>query len=375
MLSSDGLRNLACVVLLCAAGVARGEKVETLRSYWDEDHITIFSDVVITHDDGTQESAQVMGGTVDGIGMLKIAYSGLQPIGYVPTTNDSGARLHWAGSCVFLTPSMKGTPDLAQDDVIAAFTAAANAWNGQAGSCSYIRFMMQPAEDRDLRYDGKNMLIFRGDKWEPGGTDDMHPYNPAATAITTVRFVNDKSRADNGTILDTDIEVNTIDYAMAVGCETRCRTNATSGTVEDLQNTLTHELGHVIGLAHTCYTPDPRNPTAPPPLDNTGQPAPRCELGSLLPKTVTDAVMYPFQGPMEISKRVLSQDDIDGDCHTYPTAMDPHVCAPVEVASDGGCAVSPATSDADDGAFLTGGLLTAFVLSRLRRRRRQGTSL
>jgi hypothetical protein len=49
------------------------------------------------------------------------------------------------------------------------------------------------------------------------------------------------------------------------------------------------------------------------------------------------------------------------------------VCAPVEVASGDGCAMTPATSDADGGVFLTGGILAALGLARLRRR--QGTSL
>lgn len=377
MLSSVVLRQLALTLIVCAVnvgGVARAEQVERLRSYWDAEHRTIYSDVVITHDDGSRESARMMGGTVDGIGMLKIAIYGSQPVDFVRTlTTTTKAPLHWAGSCVFLTPSSKGTHDLAQTDVVAAFTAAANAWNGQAASCSYLRFMMQAAEDLDLDYDGKNALIFREDRWAPGGSTSADPYNPAATAITTVRFIDDMSRQDNGTILDTDIEVNAIDYAMAVGCETQCRTMATNGPIEDLQNTLTHELGHVLGLAHTCYQPSPSNPNAPPPLDNTGNPAPRCDLGVLLPKTVTDATMYPFEGPMEISKRTLSQDDIDGDCAIYPTAMDPHVCAAVQVSSGGGCAMAPATSDADGGAFLAGGLLAALGLGRLRRR--QGTSL
>lgn len=59
----------------------------------------------------------------------------------------------------------------------------------------------------------------------------------------------------------------------------------------DLQNTVTHEVGHVLGLAHT---------SAP------------------------DTVMFITTAPGETKKRVLSDDDIAGVCAIYP---EPSGCA------------------------------------------------
>jgi hypothetical protein len=360
----------AGVAAAAASSTARAATVDTLRSYWNDTRTTIYSDIVVTHDDGTQESRRVLGGTVDGIGMVQIALlgSGELAIDYVPATNKSNAKLHWSGSCVFITPDSGGTKALAESDVIAALTAAASAWNDQAGTCSYLRYTVNPVEKLDVGYDGKNVLKFREDFWGHGGNKN-DPFKMAATAITTLMFIDDASRLDNGTILDTDIEVNAINYAMAVGCETRCRTNATSGVVEDLQNTLTHELGHVLGLGHTCYSSD--TDTASVPKDNTGQPAPNCNLGAALPPTVTMATMYPFQVPMETSKRNLSPDDINGACTTYPIDHDPKVCAPVEIAPKG-CALVAGGGGAEGpvGAGVLGLLmaLRARACSRSRRR-------
>ena len=219
----------------------------------------------------------------------------------------------------------------------------------------------------DAGRDGRNVMVFREDRWAPGGRASETPYNPAATAITTLSFIDDASRADNGSILDTDIEINSVNFAMAVGCETRCQTLSDNGTVEDLQNTLTHELGHVLGLSHTCFVPDANHKTAP--LDDQGQPAPLCSLGSLLPAAITDATMFPFQSPGEVSKRSLSQDDINGACATYPVASNPDVCEPVDLQKSG-CSLTGASDEGPAGAATLAAFVAALVVVRRRGRGR-----
>ena len=70
-----------------------------------------------------------------------------------------------------------------------------------------------------------------------------------ATGITTVFYV-DHGEPDDGTILDADVELNDINFTFVVEPTTQ---QPRAGTeVSDLENTLTHELGHVLGLDHTC---------------------------------------------------------------------------------------------------------------------------
>ena len=96
------------------------------------------------------------------------------------------------------------------------------------------------------------------------------PYDESALAATVVT-VNGKTHE----IVDTDIAFNTSNNAFAVlegGFDSRL--------VNDVQNTLTHELGHALGLMH-----------------NSGD---------------ASVVMYPSAPPGETSKRVLASDDREG---------------------------------------------------------------
>jgi hypothetical protein len=234
-----------------------------------------------------------------------------------------------------MTPDSDGAPDVPGDGEIAALEAALGTWNSSVEGCSYMRFVLKAREPLEVGLDGKNTLKFRGEKWcrpKRGDTPEKC-YDPGATAITTLFFVDKASRADNGTILDADIELNSVDYAMAIGCETRCQTDARTGIVEDLQNTLTHELGHVLGLDHTCWPFD--QSTAP--LDNDGAPAPSCRPASALPASVVEATMYNYQEPMEISKRTPEADDVNGVCSNYPLADDPKIFEEVDVSTSSGC--------------------------------------
>lgn len=107
------------------------------------------------------------------------------------------------------------------------------------------------------------------------------PYDEKALAATIVTL-----RADTHEIVDADIVFNGQSHhfrvvdAMAKGEQ--------NDHIDDIQNTLTHELGHALGLMHN---PDD-----------------------------VKVVMYPSAAPLEISKRLLAQDDKDGLLNLYSTA-------------------------------------------------------
>ena len=76
----------------------------------------------------------------------------------------------------------------------------------------------------------------------------------------------------------------------------------------DLQNTVTHEAGHFIGLAHPCES-DPST------ASRNGVPV--CSAHpEMIPVT-----MYPSAQVGEISKRTLEPDDVEGVCTVYPRAV------------------------------------------------------
>ena len=134
-------------------------------------------------------------------------------------------------------------------------------------------------------------------------------------------------------------------------------TLGTVGCIADLQNTLTHELGHLHGLEHTCLaTGDP------PRTDDMGNPVPDCGTPGL-PAKITEATMYNYQDCGETKKSTLSDDDINAICVVYPTADDPKKCEPVmDPEKSGGCCDAGGGAPVGALMFLGAGLV-------LRRRR------
>src|SRR5207248_407759 len=131
-------------------------------------------------------------------------------------------------------------------------------------------------------------------------------------------YVDAGSSSRGGAIVDADVEINGVDFAIAVGGQSL----GTAACLAELQNTMTHELGHVHGLEHTCLASGD-----PPRIDDTGASVPSCSSTSD-PKIV-DATMYNFQTCGEMKKETLEADDINAICVVYPKDKDPGTCATV----------------------------------------------
>jgi len=196
--------------------------------------------------------------------------------------------------------------------------------------------------------------------------DDVWPHpSGLAAALTTLHFDNDDESDRNGEILDADIEFNGQNFAISDdGISTR------TGCLADLRNTLTHEVGHLLGLDHTCLDAIP-GPDEPIPLDHRGEPALLCSATS--PPEVTEATMYNFQDCGETKKATLEQDDIDAICAMYPLSRDPGKVERASLTNKAGCcAVAPGTRDSKAGgaSLWSLGLLMLGVIGLRRRRRR-----
>jgi len=140
--------------------------------------------------------------------------------------------------------------------------------------------------------DRVNTLVFR-DSWPPAGVSDP-AISELMPAVTTVVY-----DSATGEILDADIDVNVQDYRWTLGDD----------KIElDLQSVLTHEIGHLLGLAHS---------------DNPA------------------ATMYPQVKAGQIHKRVLAADDLLGLCAVYPFgAVTPAGAGEGTVPQPTGCSVT-----------------------------------
>jgi hypothetical protein len=276
---------------------------------------------------------------------------------YVRTTTEtSGVPVQWNEKCVVVTIDLRGSKDVSLTDIATTLGRAVTNWTSRTTMCGGLSLSRVPAyKVLDVAADGLPAVIFRNDVWQRPG---HAPHDPSAIGLTTVMYVNTPGQPGDGTILDADIELNNVNYTF-----TTDPTNATArpGTqLADLENTLTHELGHVQGLAHTCWD----HITPQPPLDNTGTPIPDCNDPNL-PPSITETTMYPYASmPGETSKRNLSPDDVSGVCDVYGPLAGKLGCYP-EI--DGGdCSVTPARRRERWPVVLVLGV-TALVIARRRR--------
>jgi MYXO-CTERM domain-containing protein len=330
------------LVIVLIAGPARAERVIDRTSSWDSAGARIYTDVVIERDDGTLVSERVPGGVVGDVGMVQFHSTvGTRRLplllGFVPSRTRAGTSLHWEAGCVIVTPDRPGTTHIDGGREFDVIRECASHWDQMTSDCGYLKINVGAPQSLEVAYDGVNMIKFREDDWCPPAREACEEpscYDSSAAGVTTVFYIDRQNDPSDGEIIDADVEINAKDFAIFDQGVTR----APGGTPADLANTLTHELGHLVGLDHNCS----ENPSQPA-LDQNGNPAPGCDRGSA-PLDVVDATMYAYQDPPETGlpetkKATLEQDDIDAFCAAYPIAEDPGFCRAtiVRPAFIGGC--------------------------------------
>ena len=267
-----------------------------------------------------------------------------------------GTYLYWAASCALVTIADEGTRAIGGDAEFAVIDAVLATWNTGTESCSYMHAMSNGRRaGQEVGTDRLNLIKFRDVTWCRPAVDDDPPrcYSPNTAGITTVTYVDEPDGARDGEIIDADIELNGVDFAISINGITL----GTQSCLAELSNTLTHEIGHLLGLEHSC-----RAPTDPPRVDGDGNDVPLCTQTS--DPEITEATMYNFQDCGEVKKATLEADDIDAICAVYPESDDPGTCEPPDTGTStcAGCAAggSPA------GPVLLGVGILALITRRRR---------
>jgi hypothetical protein len=246
---------------------------------------------------------------------LGVAAFPLSAAAYVRTTTETGAAMRWANPTVPVLVYLGAPPrSVTRDQVVNAVLAAAKTWSSSSLSCTGLSLVVSSTEEADgaAADDRINRITFRREQWRrepcrPDKPEDCTVYDRQALAITSVLAVR-----RTGEIVDSDMELNAVDKVWSDVAATLPGNR--SGEVFDLQNTLTHELGHLIGLDHNCTDAATRGV----PLNHLGQLAPACAQASA---ELQAATMFNQAGSGDIGKRDLSEDDMKAACDVYPTGQ------------------------------------------------------
>ncbi|HEY0478730.1 MAG TPA: hypothetical protein VGD37_14530 [Kofleriaceae bacterium] len=371
--------------------------VVAVHSYWNDDRSAIATDATVRTADGSEVVVNQVGGSVDGIGMttfpapailevgMHVAVAAHKdvdlsqhehvvldsvrvlsyPAGYVRTgPTKAGHPLRWASGCAFVTVDDAGTTAIDGDGEFPVIQAAIDEWNTKTASCSSFTLINAGRKSLEVGNDKVNLIKFRDlphmctdgtTSWGERPATKTTPascYSRQAAGLTTAVYVDDMTSARDGEILDADIELNGVNFAISVNHVSKSE----QACQAELQNTLTHELGHLHGLEHPCTVGnDPAR------TDNLGNPVPACSASN--PPKILEATMYNFQECGETKKESLSDDDIQSMCDIYPKTSNPGTCEPVGKTTGGGCC-SASGDGRGDLSLLLGGTTMLLLMRR-----------
>lgn len=234
---------------------------------------------------------------------------------YVPArTAKSQTPIRWKNTtCIFVQINSNGSDDIQDGSDVQAVKDSLTIWRESTQSCSYIDFnLLEDSPDISAEYnaEGENITSIA---WVESGWSTELGYDSKATGITIVHIIDYPESDRDGEILNADIELNGTYFHFSTAPD------GEKGKT-DIQNTVVHELGHVMGLDHPCDD----GSHLPIPTDHLGQTIPKCSYS--LPASILDATMYNYAAQGEIKKRTPEADDILGICETYPIDEAPSSC-------------------------------------------------
>jgi len=209
----------------------------------------------------------------------------------------NGRVLAWSSPSIAWNLHVAGSADVDDGSHEAAIRAAFSSWDSVGGS--QIQFTQGP--DVASGPGGPTHAVM----WDENGETGYFPPNSGIVALTPISY-----DTGSGAILDADVIFNGVDYDWS-----------TTGAEDtfDVQDVLTHEIGHFIGLDHS--------PTA---------------SGS----------MWPYVSPTQWLHRSLSLDDRSGAIAVAEQPSQTRLSGVIRRSGNGVPGAAVCAIDADDGRLV-----------------------
>ena len=235
--------------------------------------------------------------------------------------SERGEPLIWRNPCLSYAIDYRGSVWMDFEDVETAVDAAFEAWEtadcgGSTPGLIFKQLESSTCQRTEFNTTGNvNTIAFLDPFQDPCADADYGGYDPFAFAVTVVWH-----NTTTGEILDADMMINDqlatrfgaggpYEDCPDIGCAPGT-VNAPGPT--DLQNLVTHEVGHFIGIGHSH---------------------------------VFEATMHAAMTRDSIEKRTLEQDDIDAVCDIYPSGNLNQSC---DATPEGGLQLNCETNAAGD---------------------------
>jgi hypothetical protein len=179
--------------------------------------------------------------------------------------NEAGDELRWAEMDLGFYVNPANNQGFSESEVVEAARAAASQWSAVEGSHLRVNYLGQTDVDQVDYADSKNLVYFEQD-W-PEEWDDSY------LALTFTWSV------EGGTLIAFDLAINEDLYDWS---------NSGGPRSNDLRNTITHEIGHAVGIGHS---------------------------------EIDDATMFFQSSPGDTDKRDLALDDQEATRYLYGTLL------------------------------------------------------
>ena len=275
--------------------------------------------------------------------LLLVAPAAAQAQGHVRTrVPDREVCLFWPERRVALKAQSAGSARTPGETEFAALEAAVETWARLSRRCSDFSLgVTGRSASTSVGYvqdgENENLVLYRESRCEEavapgdacfedgtcGNAFNCWQHGDGILALTTTTY-----NVRTGQLVDGDVEMNAGPYLFTAVSSPVCAEgqDATTCVSTDVQNSLTHELGHLLGFDHV--------------LD-------------------ADSTMAPTAPPGELSKRLIDPGTATGFCVAYPAGQPSPPCSGPSVAR------ITAQSRGTAGCSATGGAGAGWMLAWL----------